>query len=195
MSHPNRNRSCWCCCLLLFTLTTILWAGPSGPTQAASKDICRGFAVQPKTFAKLKFVDWKQFENKQLGVVIKFGASNQILSIYKYDDGQTRITDAFLQEELKSSKTDIENSVAKRGDKIVSRGKPLVWKMGDVLFHGAFYRVTYKQYKLTAVEYIGISHNSSCMLKVRYTDALKAEPDASLKRYKSYTREAHELFE
>ena len=195
MSHRNRNRSIWCCCLLLFALTPIFWAGQSGPAQAESKDICRSFAVQPKTFAKLKFIKSKQYENKRSGVFIKFSANNQILSIFKYDDGQDQITDAFVQEKLKSSLKVIENRVAKRGDDIVSRGNPLVWKMGDVLFHGSFYRVTYKKYKLTAFEYVGLSHNSACMLKVRYTDALKAEPDVSLKRYKSYTREAHELFE
>ncbi len=57
------------------------------------------------------------------------------------------------------------------------------------------YRASYKKYKLSAYEYVGLSHNTACMLKVRYTDALKATPAASLKRYKSYAREAHRLFE
>ena len=130
MSHRNRNRSIWCCCLFLFTFTTILLTGPSGPALAELKDICRSFAVQPKSFAKLKFIKTKQYENKRSDVFIKFGASNQILSIFKYDDGQARITDAFVQEKLKSSLKAIDNSVAKRGDDIVSRGNPLVWKMG-----------------------------------------------------------------
>ncbi|MFT5510408.1 MAG: hypothetical protein ACI89J_003502 [Hyphomicrobiaceae bacterium] len=195
MTHHKRRGSLWRCFLLLLIPVMILFAGPVGQALAEAKDICRSFAVQPKTFAKLKFVKSKRYDKKEFGVFIKFGARNQVLSIFKYDNGQTHITDAFLQKMLKSSQKSIEKSVTKRGDKIVSRSKPLVWKMGDVLFHGASYRVTYKKHKLSANEYVGLSHNTACMLKVRYTDALKTKRGTSLKRYKSYTREAHELFE
>ena len=87
---------------------------------------------------------------------IKFGVRNQLLSVFKYDDGQTRITDAFLQEKLRSSGIAIENATAKRGDKIVDKAKSIVWVMGDALFYGLSYRVTYKKFKLKAFEYVGL---------------------------------------
>ena len=96
---------------------------------------------------------------------------------------------------MKSSLKSLEKSIAKRGDVIVSRGEPFVWKIGDVLYFGSSYRVTYKKHNLTATEYVGLSHNTVCMLKLRYTDALKDDQSVSLLRYKSFTKKAHELFE
>jgi hypothetical protein len=180
--------------LRVLTLATLLLVSPSGPALAEAKDICRGFAVQPKTFANLKFVNFKQYENKAYGVFIKFKIPNRILSVFKYDDGQTHISDAYLQERLKASKKSLEKAVVKRGDKIVNQAKPLVWKMGNVLFHGVSYRVTYKKHKIMAYEYVGLSHDTACMLKVRYTDGLETSLEGSLKRYKSYARNAHGIF-
>lgn len=185
----------WPRSLLLLTLANLLSAITIGPSFAESKDICRNFSVQPKTFAGLKFVNTKQYENRDYGVFIKFGVRNQILSIFKYDSGQTNISDKFLQQRLESSRLSIEKATAKRDDDIIERGAPFVWKIGEVLFYGVSYHVTRKKHNLTSFEYVGLSHNTACMLKVRYTDALKTGSAMSLKRYKSYTKEAHELFE
>ena len=194
MSSPKHSHCFYRQSPILLSLATILTISPTTPTLAESKDICRGFAIQPERLAKLKFIKTKLYETKEYGVLIKFGARNQILSVFKYDDGQTHITDAFLQERLKSSKKAIEKATAKRKDKIVSPAKPLVWKMGNAVFHGVVYRVTRNKHKLMSYEYVGLSHNTACMLKVRYTDALDNSPETSLKRYKSYTLEAHGSF-
>ncbi len=178
-------------CLLLVPVLLCF----ASPALAKSKDICRTFAVTPKTFATLKLNKTKQYENRRFGVYAKYTARNQILSIFKYDDSQSTITDSFLQERLTSSSKAIRNSVRKRKDKILAGAKPFVWKMGDALFYGVSYKVNYIKFNVNAYEYVGLSHNTACMLKVRYTDALKATPGASLKRYKSYTRDAHGLFE
>ena len=195
MLHDQNSQHFLCRLLFLFTLTNFLSTSSSGHALAETKEICRSFAVQPETFAELKFVEFKQYEDKDSGVFIKFSAHKQRLSIFKYDDGQTNITDEFMQKKLESSKKAIEKSVAKRGDEILRRNTPFVWKFGDALFYGVSYQVTYKKHDLTAFEYVGLSHNTVCMLKVRYTDALNFKPDVPLKRYKSYAREAHELFE
>ena len=195
MMYIQNIRYFWRRSLFLLIMAILLSASSFGPSFAESKDICRNFAVQPKTFAELNFLNTKQYENKNYGVFIRFGIRNQILSIFKYDAGQTNITDEFLQTKLKSSGNSIEKATTKRGDDIIKRGAPFVWKIGEVLFYGVSYQVTRKKHDLTSIEYVGLSHNTACMLKVRYTDALKTKPDVSLRRYKSYAREAHEVFE
>ena len=179
----------------VFTAATILIAVPFSMALAEAKNLCRSFAVQPETFFGLEFVNTKQFDDAKLGVFVKFGARNQILSIFKYDDGRTRITDDFLQEKLAASQKSIEKSVAKRGDRIVSPAKTFVWKMGDAVFHGVVLQATRDEHDLNSFEFVGLSHNTACLLKVRFTDALNDGDGLSFKRYKSYVREAHELFE
>ena len=181
--------------LLLTACSSVILSTASSPAQAEAKEVCRQYAVQPKIFNKLKLLGYKQLKNKSAGVHIKYGFNRHFVSIFKYDSGQLKISDEFLQARLKSSKNALEKAVVKRKDKILRPAKSLVWKMGDTIFYGVVYQVTYKKHKLKAYEYVGLSHNSVCMLKLRLTDALKTKASTSLIRFKSYVKKAHELFE
>ena len=61
-------------------------------------------------------------------------------------------------------------------------------------FHAETVTATYKEYNVTAFEYIGMSHDTECMLKVRFTNAADTDDRSSFDRYRSYVEKIHALF-
>lgn len=163
------------------------------PAQA--KEICRQFVVAPKTFGKLKLVKYKQFENKKSGVQVRYAAKNHSVSIYKYDLGLARITEANLKKQLAGSSRAVLTFAERRKDKVLQKARAFAWKAGDVVFHGAVLQVTRKKQGKNAFEFIAMSQNTVCFLKLRYTDLSKTTLSDSLLRFKSITKRAQRLYE
>ncbi len=173
------------CLVLSFSLTA----------HAQSKDECLHFAAVPETLFSMRLSEARAYPDRKYGVYAKYNAKREVFTVFKYDAGIGRIEDMDLTHQFRSSDEAIERGASRRGDKILKTGQPFVWRIGGVRFRGVVHEVTYKKHDLTAFEYVGLSHNSTCFLKFRYTDADGAKPAESLKRFKSYVREAQELFE
>ena len=177
----------WLALLVLVSLSLSLRAQP--------KDECLHFAAVPEALFSLQLSEAKAYPNKKYGVYAKYNGKRQVFTVFKYDAGLTRIGDTDLSHQFRSSDEAIERGASRRGDKMLRTGQPFVWRIGGAQFRGVVHEVSYQKHNLTAFEYVGLSHNSACFLKFRYTDAESADRADSLKRFKSYVREAQELFE
>lgn len=155
---------------------------------------CRSFPTSPDSFESMKRLLHKKLEKRGDGVVIKFGGAGQILSIFKFDGDRKSVSDTNLQEELRGGAEAIKFATQRRGDKVVHTAVLPSWTVGSVSFHAETVTATYKQYNVTAYEYIGLSHNSECLLKIRFTNAADTDDGASLDRYKAYVEKVHSLF-
>lgn len=180
---------------------TLAWVGLSlffscPPTaDAQPKDECLHFPAVPETLFSLQLSEAKAYPDKTYGVYAKYNGKREVFTVFKYDAGLARIEDTDLSHQFRSSDEAIERGASRRGDKLLKTGQPFVWRVGDARFRGVVHEVTYRKHNLTAFEYVGLSHNSACFLKFRYTDAGGGEAAESLKRFRSYIREAQELFE
>lgn len=155
---------------------------------------CRSFPNSPDSFESMKLLLHKKLEKRGDGVVIKFGGAGQILSIFKFDGDRDEVSDSVLQEELKGAAEAIKFATQRRGDKIMHAAALPSWTIGAVSFHAETVTATYKEYNVTAYEYIGLSHDSECMLKVRFTNAADTDDGASLDRYRNYVEKVHVMF-
>lgn len=155
---------------------------------------CRSFANSPNTFENMKLLLHKKLPKRGDGVVIKFGGAGQILSVFKFDGDRTEVSDSVLQEELKGAAQAIKYATQRRGDKVMHAAVVPGWTIGAVTFHAETVTATYKEYDVTAFEYVGLSHNTECLLKVRFTNAVDADGTASLGRYKAYVEKIHVMF-
>ena len=178
-------------CLALFA--PVSWPSPSLPAQP--KDECLHFAAVPEMFFSLRLGETRAYPDKTYGVYARYGGKRQVFTVFKYDAGLALIEGTDLSHQFRSSDEAIEKEASRRGDRMLSTGKPFVWRIDGTRFRGVVHEVSYREHNLTAFEYVGLSHNSACFLKFRYTDAEAAGRADSLKRFKSYVREAQEVFE
>ncbi len=154
---------------------------------------CRSFAGAPKKFGNMDLLLHKKLSKREGGVVIKFGGQGQILSVFKFENGDKVISDALLQDELKGLSGAIRYATEQRGDEVVASRVLPEWTIGRRQFFAETMTATYKNYDVTAFEYVGLSHDTKCFFKVRFTNASDADDASSLNRYKSYVEQAHDL--
>jgi hypothetical protein len=161
---------------------------------ATAKDICRSFPAQPDSFQGLAFGDSVRFQDTGAGVYIGFTGNRQILSVFKFDKDFATISDEVVVRSLSDALAELKEAVLERGDEVLDGPISASWPIGGVTFRWARLAVTFKQYDFHAYEYVGISHDTSCMQKVRFTDALENDPAESERLYESHVVKAHETF-
>jgi len=179
------RRTIWLVVLIVFV------APAFGPSSASAKEICRRFPMQLTKVADLKLIRKGKFDNRAAGAFMKFRGRGQILSLFIYDNGQASITDADVRSHTNDSVRQIRMAANRRGDKIVSEGRTKLWSAAGYAFVASNLRATYKAADAQAYEFVGLSHDTKCMLKVRYTDALDPNREAALRRYKKLVLEVH----
>lgn len=154
---------------------------------------CRSFVAKPRKLGSMDLLLHKRMEKRADGVAIKFGGQGQILSVIKFDDGLEALSDELLQKKLEELAGNLRSATEQRGDKIVTVTPLDAWTVGRRTFLAEAATATYRNYNVTAFEYVGLSRDDECFFMVRFTNAADADDASSLDRYRQHVEQAHQL--
>ena len=169
-------------------LILLLWFAQGG----LAKEECGILPNPPDKFHEMTLGAFGKFEDEKLGIGVTFSSENERLSLLKFDYGFEVIDDETVIDFARSAALDIFHVSELKGGEVINFKKITAKQFGDIQLHNFLLFTTYKGG--LELEYLGLGHDGSCMVKIRYSYRFGSDPERSLQLYEKYIDELHQYY-